>query len=66
MFSKRVVELGAGIMVSPESPENFTPAIDALLDDERYLACAQRFAAQYTDFDPRDGIRIRSDKDRQR
>jgi UDP:flavonoid glycosyltransferase YjiC (YdhE family) len=51
VFSRRVVELGAGLVVEPNRIELFVPRLWRLLRDDQYRRAAQSFAARYSGFD---------------
>jgi UDP-N-acetylglucosamine:LPS N-acetylglucosamine transferase len=52
LVARRVVDMGAGAVVSPEgSVENLAPMIAALINDPAYRQNAQAFAAKYVKFD---------------
>jgi hypothetical protein len=51
IFSRRIVELGAGLMAAPHRAEQFASKLWMLLHNDRYRNAAQAFAAQYETHD---------------
>jgi UDP:flavonoid glycosyltransferase YjiC (YdhE family) len=52
VFSRRVVELGAGLMCEPNRIELLAGRIWRALQDDRYRSAARSFADRYVDYDP--------------
>jgi hypothetical protein len=52
IFSRRVVELGAGLMCAPNRIELLAGRIWHALQDDRYRLAARSFAGRYTAYDP--------------
>jgi hypothetical protein len=51
IFSRRVVELGAGLVAEPNRVEQFAPRLSAILEDDCYRKAAREFARRYADYD---------------
>ena len=51
-FSRRVVELGAGIIAEPNCVERFAARLWMIFQDDRYRKAAKAFAACYASYDP--------------
>lgn len=52
-FSRRVVELGAGLVCEPNRIELLAGRVWRVLRDDRYRQAARAFADRYADYDPR-------------
>lgn len=52
MVARRVIEMGAGLLVNPEQPSgDLTGALSSLLENPGYRSNAQAFATKYAAFD---------------
>jgi hypothetical protein len=56
LFTQAILRLGAGTAAGPTDGAAMRPRLSALLNQTNYREAAQRFAAKYRDFDPRQAI----------
>ncbi|WP_133164345.1 glycosyltransferase [Solimonas fluminis] len=47
LLAERVASFGAGLVLAPDQPDSFGPALQRLLDDPTLHQAARRFAARY-------------------
>ena len=53
LLAESVARFGAGLVLAPDQPQTFAPALQRLLEDDRLRRTAQGFAARYADRDRR-------------
>jgi UDP:flavonoid glycosyltransferase YjiC (YdhE family) len=54
--SRRVADLGAGLVANPRRPEQIAARLMLLLRSDRYRQCAKAFSQKYADFNPQQAI----------
>jgi hypothetical protein len=54
--SRRVADLGAGLIANPRRPQQFAARLMSLLQSDRYWQSAKAFSKKYADFKPQQAI----------
>ena len=56
LFSRRVVELGAGLRADPNKPDQIMARFGDMLKSDQFTGKSQAFADKYKDFSPRQAV----------